>query len=191
MEALIDFDQALFLFLNGLHHPFMDEVMWYVTKTTTWIPFYAFLLYLAFKQLGPKAMYAFIPAIVVVIVMADQGSVQLFKNVFQRWRPCHEPVLEGLVHSVRNKCGGEWGFISSHASNTFGLAGFLGLTLTKKLGKWMLLWAAVVSYSRIYLGVHYPGDILGGALFGLLCGATGAAVYRALRSRFGSKWGNT
>jgi undecaprenyl-diphosphatase len=110
-----------------------------------------------------------IPAIFVVFAITDLASVHLFKNVFLRLRPCHEPALSGLVHLVNNRCGGSYGFVSSHAANTFGLA-IMVLLLFKKLNPWigygMVIWAAMVSYSRIYLGVHYPGDILGGALLG-------------------------
>lgn len=90
-----------------------------------------------------------------------------------RLRPCHNPEIADLVHTVNDSCGGKYGFVSSHAANTFALATFIGLVLKNHL-KWMflfmLIWATVVSYSRIYLGVHYPGDVLGGALLGSIIG---------------------
>lgn len=102
--------------------------------------------------------------------MSDKISVHLFKEVFMRLRPCHNETIASLIHLV-GSCGGKYGFVSSHAANTFALATFAGLFLKKHyptLLKWGLIWSAVVSYSRIYLGVHYPGDILAGALLGVL-----------------------
>lgn len=113
------------------------------------------------------------PFVVIVIILADQISVNLFKEVFLRLRPCHNPEIKDLVHTINGACGGKYGFVSSHASNTFALAVFVG-SVFKKQVEWMLftmfLWAAIVSYSRIYVGVHYPGDVLVGALLGSLIG---------------------
>lgn len=108
--------------------------------------------------------------VALLITISDQVSVHLFKNVFQRLRPCHEPALEGMVYTL-GRCGGKFGFISSHASNSFAIAVFMALLLWKTLRVMaiiMLVWAAMVSYSRVYLGVHYPGDILVGGMVGAL-----------------------
>lgn len=113
----------------------------------------------------------FLIAIAIVVALTDQLSVHLFKNVFERLRPCHNPDLNGLVHLVNSKCGGKFGFVSSHAANTFGVAMFIHYIFRVR---WftlsILLWATIVSYSRIYLGVHYPGDVVFGALLGVLIG---------------------
>jgi undecaprenyl-diphosphatase len=109
--------------------------------------------------------------IALVVTLADQISVKAFKEVFERLRPCHTPELQDIVHLVKNKCGGKYGFVSSHAANTFGVAFFLSLFFkNRNFSIFIFIWASVVSYSRIYLGVHYPFDVLGGAALGAVIG---------------------
>ncbi|MCF8223580.1 MAG: phosphatase PAP2 family protein [Bacteroidales bacterium] len=163
-------DQQLFLFLNSLHSPAWDKVMVLVSAKLTWVPLYLFILVLlAIKY--RRSFLIIIPLIILTITAADQLSVHAFKEVFMRLRPCHEPSLEGLVHTVNDKCGGMYGFVSSHAANSFAAA-VLSIGLLRK--KWftvlMISWAVLVSYSRVYLGVHYPGDIIAGAVLGALLG---------------------
>jgi undecaprenyl-diphosphatase len=172
IEILKHWDTELFLALNGTHNSVFDFLMFWASNKLIWIPLYLFFLYLIIKNYKWKTVGIFI-AIIVLITLADQLSVHLFKNVFQRFRPCHEPQLEGLVHIVNGKCGGQFGFISSHATNTFALAVFLIQLLGKRYKYFtisILIWATVVAYSRIYLGVHYPGDVFVGAAFGSLLG---------------------
>lgn len=176
MEWLKELDTSLFLFLNGLHTPFWDGIMAGVSGKLIWLPLYLFILYLLYRRYGYKTLVLLF-FIVLLISLSDQLSVKAFKDVFQRLRPCHEPSLAGLVHTVNNKCGGSWGFVSSHASNSFAVALFsLLLIRDKRFTMGILFWAFWVSYSRVYLGVHYPGDILGGALLGTF---VGWLVYRA------------
>ncbi|MFO7755913.1 MAG: phosphatase PAP2 family protein, partial [Bacteroidales bacterium] len=131
-----------------------------------------------------RSLLLIIPIIILTVTASDQLSVHAFKEVFQRLRPCHEPELSGLVHTVNNKCGGLYGFVSSHAANSFAVA-VLSLGLLRK--KWftagILFWAALVSYSRVYLGVHYPGDIIGGALLGTLIAYAFLLLYGFLEGR--------
>ena len=170
MDFLIQIDTELFIFLNKLHSPFFDEIMWWISYKHTWIPLYLFILFFIFKKFKWKG---FIPlvAIIIGVTIADQGSIHLFKEVFQRLRPCHTPELADIVHIVKNKCGGKYGFVSSHATNVFFLASYIALIFENKYLRILLLfWAIIISYSRIYLGVHFPADVFVGALLGALIG---------------------
>ena len=170
LEKLVALDTQLFLFLNGLHNPFMDKVMWITSATATWIPLYALVLFFVFKQLKWKGLLTFL-FLILVVLFADKISVHLFKFVFERLRPCHNPQIADLVHTVNGKCGGKFGFVSSHAANTFAFAAFSSFFFKIKRYSWFIfIWAAFVSYSRVYLGVHFPADILGGAILGFLIG---------------------
>lgn len=165
IETLLSWDTQLFLFLNGLHSPFWDPIMLFASGKLTWLPLYALLIYLIARRHGWKTLW-WLLAIAMVIVAADQISAGIFKNAFQRLRPCHTPDLQGLLHLV-GKCGGKFGFVSSHAANTFGVAAFLSLLFRNRWATYgLLFWAAFVSYSRIYLGVHFPGDVICGAILG-------------------------
>lgn len=166
-----EWDRSTFVTLNNAGFESLDGFMLAVSGTAMWLPLYAFLIFLLFKSMGTRNGLVGLAWIVVLVTLCDQLSVHAFKDVFERLRPCHEPLLEGQVRLVKASCGGQFGFVSSHATNTFGLAVFVGSLLANKY-RWLLgalvLWAALVSYSRIWLGVHYPLDIAGGALLGSL-----------------------
>jgi undecaprenyl-diphosphatase len=176
INTIKDLDTELFLFLNSKHNSFFDPIMFWVSHKFFWIPLYAFFLFLAWKHYGKKVWLVAIAA-VLLIVLSDQISVHAFKNVFMRYRPCHNCEIGPQVHLNDGK-GGMFGFISSHAANTFALAMFLGLLFRNKIryfGIFIFSWAAFVSYSRIYNGVHYPMDIITGAIVGM---GIGVAVYK-------------
>jgi undecaprenyl-diphosphatase len=169
LQSLIDIDVNLFLFLNGMYSPFWDVIFYWVTGKTFWIPFYVGILYLTYLKFGSKTLIVLL-FFGLLILIGDRTSVELFKNVFERLRPNHNPMLVGLARYV-DGCGGagQFGFVSSHATNSFALAVFTSLILRSKfkfIVAFMLFWAALVSYSRVYVGVHYLADLLGGAMLG-------------------------
>ena len=172
METLSNIDSSFFLFLNGLHVDWLDKVMIAITQMWVWVPLYLLLIYWIVKQYGKRCWWIFL-AVGLVVLCSDQLSAHVCKPFFQRLRPCYNPDLQNLIYLPKGMAGGKYGFVSSHATNTFAVAAFLTAALRKKqnwMGVVLYLWAFVSSYSRIYLGFHYPGDILCGALLGILIG---------------------
>jgi undecaprenyl-diphosphatase len=168
---MIDFfkniDTQLFLFLNGCHNSFFDKVMWQISSIIFWVPFYMVLIGVIIYKYRQQSVYIIL-SLALVVLISDQLSSSVIKPLVERLRPSHDSSLEGLVHFVNEYKGGMFGFVSSHAANTFGLAMFLSLLFRNRyFSVFIFFWAALVSYSRIYLGVHYPGDIVGGAIIGI------------------------
>jgi undecaprenyl-diphosphatase len=171
VEELLELDKRLLLFLNGWNSPFFDSVMLTLTETFVWTPLYATLIYLVIKIYGKSSIWILL-GVALTILLCDRITSGFMKPFFARLRPSHEPSLEGLLHLVNDYRGGLYGFASSHAADTFGVAMFVWLSL-KKYYRWIwvvFVWAALMTYTRIYLGVHYPSDILVGALIGMTLG---------------------
>ncbi|WP_420386119.1 phosphatase PAP2 family protein [Roseivirga sp.] len=170
IKTLETWDKALFQILNGAHNSFFDALMPWISNKYVWIPLYALLLFYMIRKSGYPA-WQIIIGIIALIFISDQLASGVLKPWVERLRPCYDPDLEGNVHLLKG-CGGQYGFASSHSSNSFAIAMFCWLLLRDSIKHiWLLfIWATVVAYSRVYLGVHFPGDIIVGALIGLLSG---------------------
>ena len=175
-EQLIMLDRDLLLAINGFHNHVLDSIMIFASSKIGWIPLYLILLYIIVKDYRHSSWVVFL-IIGLTIAIADLSSVYLFKNIFQRLRPCYNDELSGLLHIVK-PCGGKFGFISSHAANSFAFASLI-IFLLRKRHRWiwfvMLFYATIIIYSRVYLGVHYPSDVVAGAIVG---GIIGFGCYR-------------
>ena len=161
IQPFIELDKNLLLQWNGSDSLFWDGFMWVSTSTFIWIPLGIVLLYVIIRNNSPKEAFITLLAIALVITLADQISSGICKPLFARFRPTQDPEIMYLVDTVNGYRGGRYGFISSHAANTFAMAVFVSLlTKSKRLAVVLLSWAILNAYSRIYLGVHYPGDNL-------------------------------
>lgn len=185
VEALEQLDKEVFIYLNNMHSPFWDAIMVFVSEKLVWIPFYLGLIgYLVWRY--RRQSIPMLLLVVIAIGLADFIASGIMKPYFMRLRPCHDPTLSELINIVEG-CGGRFGFISSHAANTFALAVFFNLVLSDRylIFKIVLVaWAVVVTYSRIYLGVHFPADVLLGALLGAILAFFASLVYKVLIRRY-------
>ncbi|WP_347839755.1 phosphatase PAP2 family protein [uncultured Draconibacterium sp.] len=174
-KQILELDKELFLFLNGFFNDFWDTMMLLITRKETWIPFFLCILFFIVKNYRTKAILIIL-ALALVVLASDQLSV-LLKNTIQRLRPVYEPTIEHLVHNVLRK-GGRFGFVSSHAANSVAIMVFTSrIFKSRSFYLLMLGWVLMFCYSRIYSGVHYPLDLLGGALLGWV---VGFSVYKLL-----------
>ena len=187
LDQLVQLDTELFLYLNNLGTTTWDAFWMFYTTKFYWIPLYAALLFLIFKMPNPKIFILTVIIIALMVLFTDQVT-NLFKKVLvMRLRPCHEPSLEGLVRLVKPYCGGQFGYFSGHASNSMAVAVFSGLILRyrfKYLIFIMLFWSALMGYSRIYIGVHYPLDVVSGMIFGAFSGFLFYKLEKYLQNRF-------
>lgn len=187
MEDVKQLDWDISLFLNDWGNDAVDLFFNVVTHKFYAIPLYLFVLYVLYKKIGTRNMVIALISIALLIALSDQLA-NLFKDNLERLRPFREPALEGLISKV-GKSGGTYGFYSGHASSAVALATFLWFILRRNhkiLGIVMMIWAALVAYSRVYLGVHYFGDVLMGSFMGLLLGLFFARVYAFAKARYGT-----
>ncbi|WP_213189310.1 phosphatase PAP2 family protein [Cloacibacterium caeni] len=168
MEEIILEDKQAMIFLNNLGSSTFDPFWILVSEKWFWIPLYVVFLYFLYKNFNKKSLFYILLFVALGITASDQIA-NIFKFGFERLRPCHDPSLEGLLREV--KCGGKFGFYSAHSSNSFFVATYLTILLGKKIKQlpyFLFVWAAIVAYSRVYLGMHFPGDIIVGAIMGIL-----------------------
>ena len=184
-NSLQALDRHLLLAINRAHTPAVDALRVFASNRTVWFPAYALLIGWLIYHFRRRAVLV-LPLVILAVALADSITSRLFKPFFARLRPCHDGQLARLLH-LPDGCGGQFGFLSSHAANSVALAVFLALVLPAKrfrVLKWLvLLWAALLSYSRMYLGAHYPADVLGGAAVGALLGWAAATLFQRLNSR--------
>ncbi|WP_298421686.1 phosphatase PAP2 family protein [uncultured Kordia sp.] len=172
IDQLVNYDTELFLFLNGLGTPTWDGFWLFITNKYYAIPLYAFLLVLILKTHKKKEIFFTLLLVAVLITITDQTANLFKKTLFLRLRPCQTDLID-YMRLVKDGCGGRYGYFSGHASNAMALATFIGLVLRnhyKYLIFIILFWAALVGYSRIYIGVHYPGDVFTGMIVGGIYG---------------------
>lgn len=186
LDRLIAADQAAFLAVNGAHSEVADVLMTVVSDLRIWFPLYVLFLVLIKLRWNWRGLWIALPLIALMVACSDSGSVMLFKNTVQRLRPCHEPLLAGLVHLVPEGCGGRFGFVSSHAANHFAIAALM-IGMLQRRPRWtvvaLLAWAGLIAYSRVYLGVHYPADVLVGGLYGFAVGMLFFVLFRSIHQR--------
>lgn len=181
--SLLEFDKVITLAINSCHSPFYDNFFYIYTQTWTWIPAILLLLVWMWRKGGVRSLYV-VAGIALCILLSDQISSSLLKPLVARLRPTYNPEIADLIHTVNGYRGGRYGFVSSHAANAATFVTFTALVFRNRLYTILLsLWAFFTAYSRVYLGVHYVGDVLCGALIGVLVGMGVYFVLKPLLSK--------
>lgn len=183
LEKIISLDKQLLVYLNGLGSEAYDPFWLFITKQVNWIPFFLFLLYLVYKKIGAKQT-AIIILFVTVLLTINNEITELFKAHFERLRPCNDLDIKNIIRNV--KPSATFSFFSGHSSNTMAVFVFL-YSIFKRQYKYfglIILWPFIFSYSRIYLGLHFPTDILAGYTCGIIMGLLTFQFYKFIQKRF-------
>lgn len=184
IEYLNDIDADALLAVNGMHDLFQDAFWWMVSAKWSSLLMVLALVWILLRQNRRHALLV-LAMLVLAVLMADQVSSGLIKHLVERLRPTHDPSLESMVHVINGYRGGLYGFVSSHAANFFAVSTFLSLVMRQRWVAFSLFtWALLQCYSRMYLGVHYPGDILGGIVVGVLAGWLVWCIMRWIQHRW-------
>ena len=186
IDYLIDIDTQVFLFFHNMRAPFLDAVMWIFSQRFVWVPMYAAILIFLFRRYDWRQALVFTVAVAITITLADQIGASCIRPYFARLRPSNlNNPLSAMVTVINGHRSGSYGFPSCHAANTFALATLISLIARNRaLTIFLFIWAVVTCYSRVYLGVHYPGDLLAGAILGCICAIFVYYATARLSSRF-------
>lgn len=184
-QELVNMDRSVFITLNSeWTNSFFDTVLPWIRNSLTWIPLYVFLLFFVTLNFKIKSWW-WVLLFIVTVALTDMMGTYLIKHNFERLRPCRDPEFAHFVRLLVNNCSGGYSFTSNHAANHFGMAAFFYMTFRNLLPKWAwigFLWAGIIAYAQVYVGVHYPSDVLGGALLGLAVGSFTGSFFN---KRFG------
>ena len=183
LEKILSLDTELFVFLNGLGSETFDGLWLFITKQSNWIPLFLLLMYVIYKKLGAKQTLYFLLFVAVIVTITDQ-TTNLFKNGFQRLRPCNNLEINSFIRIVQIR--NSFSFFSGHAANSIAVATFVYFNFKDKIKYFglLFLWPLIFAYSRIYLGLHYPVDILTGYLFGFTFGFLIFKVYKEAQKKY-------
>jgi undecaprenyl-diphosphatase len=186
LERIKEIDIELLIYLNNLGSENWDSFWLFMTDAITSIPVYLFVLYLVYRSFGLKKLFFTLLVLILVITISDQLA-NIFKYGFERLRPCHNENIKNLIRLVKPSCGGRFSFFSAHASTALSLAVFFSLILRKHLkyfSCFLILWAILVGYSRIYIGVHFPADVLFGFMVGIINGTLMYKVWKYFSTKY-------
>jgi Membrane-associated phospholipid phosphatase len=183
MTQINELDHNLTFLINSWHAPFWDNFFFDYSKVWVWFPLYISYIYIFIRQ-EKKQAWMLIASMILCFLIANHVSADIIKPLVARFRPSHDPLLQNSLHIINNYRGGNYGFVSSHAANTTGLAILLSLIMRNRANTIMLIcWTLLTSYSRIYLGVHFLGDILGGMVLGTIAALTAYLLLKYLYKR--------